>query len=76
MGPELTVRTTTDRFAVHDRISVTLPVLTNACSKIFLLRGKEKKKIWEEMLADDADERRWPAKAILASGNVTVVTQW
>lgn len=76
MGPELTVRTTTDRFEVQNRISVTLPVLTNARSKIFLLRGKEKKKIWEEMLADDSDERRWPAKAILASGNVTLVTQW
>ena len=76
MGPKLTMRTTTDRFAVHDRISVTLPVLTNARAKVFLLRGKGKKKVWEEMLASNEGERRWPAKAVLASGNVTIVTQW
>ena len=76
MGPKLTMRTTTDRFAVHDRISVTLLVLTNARAKVFLLRGKGKKKVWEEMLASNEGERRWPAKAVLASGNVTIVTQW
>lgn len=75
-GPELTVHTTTDTFAVHDRISVTMPVLTNATHKVFLLKGEGKKTVWEEMLASTEDAKRWPAKAILEAGGCTVVTQW
>jgi len=76
MGPELTVHTTTDQFAVHDRVSVTMPVLTKARSKVFLLQGEMKKEVWEKMLADDGSEQRWPIQSALSSGNVTVVTQW
>ncbi|PIQ76399.1 6-phosphogluconolactonase [Candidatus Peregrinibacteria bacterium CG10_big_fil_rev_8_21_14_0_10_49_24] len=75
-GPELTVHTTTDHFAVHDRVSVTLPVLTKATHKVFLLKGEGKKAVWNEMLQSGEDENRWPAKAILKSGGCTVVSQW
>lgn len=75
-GPRLTVHTVTDRFAVRDRVSVTMPMLANAGAKVFLLKGEGKKRIWNEMLASEEGERRWPAKAVLASGNVTAVTQW
>lgn len=70
------IHTTTDTFAVHDRISLTLPALTQAQNFIFLLKGEEKKNTWEEMLESTEDERRWPAKYILERGNVTVVTWW
>jgi len=72
----LTVHTTTDKFAVHDRVSVTLPVLTKARSKIFLLKGDKKKTVWDEMFLSDEDAKRWPAKAVLESGEVTLITQW
>jgi 6-phosphogluconolactonase len=75
-GPELSVHTTTDQFAVHDRLSVTMPVLANAQSKIFLLRGEGKKNVWEEMLASDEDEERWPAKAVLSQAGCTLISQW
>lgn len=76
LGPNFTVHTTTDLFAVHDRISVTIPVLTNAYSKVFLLNGKEKKNIWNEMLSSDENEKRWPAKTILSTDGCTLISQW
>lgn len=76
LGPDLSVHTTTDRFAVHDRISVTMPVLCNAKQKVFLLKGEDKKTVWEYMLNSNEEEDRWPAKAVLKSGDCTVVSRW
>lgn len=75
MGDErLVLATTTDRFAIHDRISVSLNFLVGAKSQLLLLKGEKKKKVWEEMLASNEDERRWPMKRVLEQGNVTVIT--
>jgi 6-phosphogluconolactonase/glucosamine-6-phosphate isomerase/deaminase len=57
---------------VKDRITLTLPVLAAATQSVFLMKS-EKKQLWEEMLASEEDERRWPAKGIIASSNVTVI---
>ena len=73
---KLVIHTTTDQFAVHDRISLTLPALTQAKKFIFLLKGEEKRQTWHTMLESGEDERRWPAKYILEQGNVTVVSWW
>ena len=72
---EFVIHTTTDRFTIHDRISVTLPVLTKARQALFLLQGKEKKNVWDEMMASAEGEGRWPAKAVLAACPTTVITQ-
>ncbi len=40
--------TTTDQFAVKDRITVTLPVLQNARQRLFLIMGEKKRKILNE----------------------------
>jgi len=72
----LTMHTTTDHFAVHDRLSTTLLVLTNAKSKIFLLKGEGKKNTWEAMEISEEGSERWPAKAVLESEGVTLVSQW
>lgn len=64
-GPASAIHTTTDAFAVHDRISVTLPVLAGAAHAVFLLKGEDKLRLWEEMEASAEDLRRWPAKALL-----------
>lgn len=70
------IHTTTDTFAVHDRISLTLPALAQAKKFIFLLKGEEKKETWKTMLESEEDEHRWPAKYVLERGDVTVVSWW
>lgn len=77
LDPKKTViHTTTDIFAVHDRILLTLPTLAQAKKFIFLLKGEEKRAAWKMMLESKEDERRWPAKYILERGEVTVVSLW
>ena len=65
--------TTTDQFAVHDRLTLSLNAVTCANEHLFLLKGAEKKRVWDEMMASNEDERRWPAKRVLKTGEVTVV---
>jgi len=72
----MVVRTTTDRFAVHDRISVTLNLIAASQHVIVLMRGEEKKRVWEEMLESTEGEERWPMKRVLETGEVTVITDW
>lgn len=60
------IHTTTDRFNVRDRISVTLPVLTKAKMSVFLLKGEEKQRVWDTMINDKRDSHRWPAQSVLA----------
>ncbi len=62
-----------DRFAVHDRISVSLNAIAAANAHLFLLKGEAKKRVWEEMMESKEDERRWPAKRIIASAPTEVV---
>lgn len=69
----LVAHTTTDQFAVHDRITLTLNPIAAASSHVFLLKGEDKKRLWEEMIASGEDESRWPAKRILEQPDVTVV---
>lgn len=69
----LVAHTETDQFAVHDRITVTLNPIAAANHAVFLLKGADKKKVWDKMTMNIADERRWPAKRVLESTEVTVV---
>lgn len=73
-GPNRVIHTETDAFAVHDRISVTLPVLTDARDRILLLRGVDKIQTWQQMTSDDADARTWPLKAVAETGKLRVIT--
>lgn len=68
--------TTTDKFAVHDRLTLSLNAVACANEHLFLLKGAEKKRVWDEMLASGEDESRWPAKRVLETGEVTVIGQW
>lgn len=72
-GPSRVIHTETISFAVKDRISVTLPVLTDARERILMLRGRDKIETWQEMTVDGADERFWPLKAVMETGPVTVI---
>lgn len=70
-GPEFAVGTATDRYAVRERISVTLPVLQQSEQAFMLLKGAAKKHVWEEMLASTEGVERWPAKGV--RGPLTVL---
>lgn len=58
------VHTTTDRFAVRDRIGMTLPLLKRAKRRLLLLNGDGKKRVWETMLASARDPKRWPLQEL------------
>lgn len=69
----LVMHTTTDRFAVHDRITVSLHVIAAIDSHLFLLKGMEKKRVWDEMIASHEDLHRWPAKFMIQTSDVTAL---
>lgn len=69
----MAAHTQTQQFAVLDRITVTLYPIAAANHAVFLLKGPEKKKVWDEMMLSSKDERRWPAKRILNSADVTMI---
>ncbi|KAK1442406.1 glucose-6-phosphate dehydrogenase [Babesia gibsoni] len=55
----------TETAVVHERITLTLPFLTSAKSKLFLLKGERKKRIWNTMLQyRHVDPVRFPATQI------------
>ncbi len=70
----LVLHTVTDAFPVHDRITLSLNALAAAGTQVFCLKGVEKKRAWDAMLASEEDERRWPAKRILEHGAVTLIS--
>lgn len=72
-GEVLALHTTTDAFAVHDRISVSPLVIMAAQKHVLLLKGTEKKKVFDECRAADMDPVRWPLHTALATGRVTTI---
>lgn len=69
--------TTTNNFDVRKRITVSLNLLGNASSKIFLLNSKEKLDLWKNMLLKsyvDANYCLYPAVYLIEKMNTTVVT--
>lgn len=69
------VHTVTQKFAVHDRVSLTLPLLARAKHILLLLTGDAKRATWERCLAAPRDEKRWPLHALLDE-RLTVLTDW
>jgi 6-phosphogluconolactonase len=72
-GPAVAIPVLSPHPDTRERVTITLPLLATARHSFLLLRGASKLKTWETMLADDADWRRWPMKAVLAEGRTTVV---
>lgn len=64
-GKHLIIHTTTEKFAVRERISVTMPVLKAAAHRLIFLKGGNKKSTWHDMMNSDDDERRWPMKGVM-----------
>ena len=73
-GEVLVLHTTTDQFDVYDRISVSPLVLMSCQSHLMLLKGADKKEVWEQMLSEQQPSPvRWPALIPLATERMTVV---
>eukprot|EP01122_Echinamoeba_exundans_P002458 TRINITY_DN1239_c0_g1_i2.p3 TRINITY_DN1239_c0_g1~~TRINITY_DN1239_c0_g1_i2.p3 ORF type:complete len:117 (-),score=28.19 TRINITY_DN1239_c0_g1_i2:130-480(-) len=69
----LIVHTTTTQFAVFDRISTTYKVICDTHDKVFFLKGANKFKVWNEMIASKPDLNRWPAQKAVESGGTTII---
>lgn len=61
-GPATVIHTTTDRFAVKDRISTTFPILLRAKQRLFLITGETKKKLLHKMERENEDVSMYPAQ--------------
>lgn len=75
-GERFAIRTHTDRFAIEDRISITPRVIETSSFPLFLLKGQEKKAIWEAMTAASGDPRRWPGHAAFKEGKAVALARW
>jgi 6-phosphogluconolactonase len=68
--------TETEKFAVHNRVTVTLPLLEKARKMLFLLKGDGKKKIFAEVISANVDPIEYPAHALLQTGRTVWITGW
>lgn len=64
-GPASVIHTTTDRFTVRDRISVTFLVLEAAAKRVFLITGAEKIALLEKMQDGNQDASLFPASVLM-----------
>ncbi|KAN0050458.1 hypothetical protein ACTA71_003582 [Dictyostelium dimigraforme] len=70
---DLVYHTTTERFAIFDRITTNINFLASSKNKVFFMNGSSKKKVWEEMVSSEENVIRWPAHKIISSGNTNVI---
>ncbi len=63
-GPTKIIHTTTDRHAVHDRISVTFPVLQHASRRLCLITGEKKAALLKKMQTENEDASIYPAQML------------
>ena len=71
---QLVLHTTTDAFAVHDRISVSPLVIMASQANVLLLKGDEKREVFEECVASEQmAPGRWPLHVALATERLEVV---
>ena len=72
-GEVIALHTTTDDFAVHDRISISPLIIMSAQEHVLLIKGEDKEKVFEECATSDLDPVRWPLHVALATERMTVI---
>jgi 6-phosphogluconolactonase len=72
-GPKRVIHTTTDVHAVHDRISVTFPVLLDASHRLFLISGEKKKALLKKMQETNEDVSLYPAQYLFDERTTWIV---
>lgn len=75
-GPKNVIHTTTEKFDIRDRISVTMPVIAQAEAHLLMLKGAAKRNTWDALSKAEDNPKRWPMQAVLKEGRTTVVTLW
>lgn len=70
---ELVAHTTTDMFAVRDRITLTFPAIMQSKGLLVLLRGAEKKTIIASLQNNSTSIEEFPAIALLPHKQLTVL---
>ncbi|SIO73288.1 6-phosphogluconolactonase [Babesia microti strain RI] len=58
---QLVIKTETSQFTCNQRLTVTLPVLMSAKTKIFFIKGEKKYECWKEMIDTGLSIVRYPA---------------
>jgi len=69
----LAIHTTTDEFDVHDRISVSPLVIMAAQSHVLMMKGDEKRKVFDEIVSSEMNPVLHPLQIALATERVTVI---
>lgn len=69
---KLTAHTTTDQFAIHDRLTVTFPFILKSKQILVLLKGKEKQSIVDELLSSQKNIQGLPAKGLLTHPHLAI----
>ena len=69
---DLVAHTTTDVYAVRDRLTITAPVIMKAKKILILLRGEEKKTVYNELVSPTKQTDAFPAHMLQSHADVTV----
>jgi len=68
------IHTTTTKFAVFDRITVSIGILKKAKEHVFFMKGKDKLEVWNQMVSEPNNPERWPAQEVLAKKHTTLIS--
>lgn len=74
-GEVLALHTTTDAFAVHDRITVSPLVLMASQAQLLLLKGADKRGVLDQAINGELNPVEKPLQIALATGRLTAVLQ-
>ncbi len=66
------LHTTTERFAVKDRLTISLKKIQDSKNILLLLKGKEKEEILSSLINDNVSIYELPTKAILEHENFSI----
>lgn len=67
------LHTTTEMFAVRDRLTVSLPIIRSADKRIVMMKGEKKRALLERMIVSPDNQLLWPAQEFLNEGTTWIV---
>lgn len=68
----LALHTTTEKYPIKDRLTVTLPVILASKKILLVLSGKQKEKTLKDLIHSNKTIDEMPAKALLSHKNLTI----
>ncbi len=67
-----TAHTTTAEFAIHDRLTITFPIILSSKTLLVLMKGRAKKEVLDTVLNSDKSIADCPAKKLLEHPNLHI----